>query len=502
MYSTVATAAVFGIESIVIQVEADVCDGLPIFEMVGVLGSEVREAKERIRAAIRNTDIKLPPKRITINLHPANIRKCGTGFDLPIAIALLAAYGIIENKFLKGTLFIGEISLDGRIHPVTGILPMTLAAKEAGFQKLMIPRGNETEASYVKGIKILPAESLREALAIIRGSEPIVIPDGMPAQEELLAEGVDFKDINGQQTLRRALEVAASGMHNMLMSGPPGAGKTMAARALPTILPFLKEEEEMELIKIYSIIGAFDQRRGNRSRPFRDPHHTITSAALAGGGRSPRPGEISLAHKGILFLDEMTEFARNTLETLRQPLEDKMILLARMEGVVRYPADFLLIGAVNPCACGYYPDRNKCNCKDASIIRHLNKISKPLLDRFDLWVEVPKMKWQDLKAAHKNESSETIKKRVLQAHKLQRMRYADLGFSYNSQIPSAKVHEYCKLEPKALKTAEAVFEKHELSVRGYYKMLKTARTIADLDHSDLITEKNIYEAFLYRNMRY
>lgn len=508
MYSIVSTAIVCGIRSVLVQVEADVCDGMPAFEMVGVLSSEVKEAKERIRAAIRNSGIRLAPKKITVNLYPADIRKSGTVFDLPIALAILAAYGRIPQEYLDNILFAGEISLNGEIRPTEGVLPMVLAAQEAGKKVVCVPRENIREAQIVKGITILPGDNLNQVTELVRKffENPQELMAKSLTNIEENAEGLqeadfDFASIHGQRVLKRACEIAASGRHNMLMLGSPGAGKTMAAHAVSTILPPLTEEEALELAKVYSIAGMFAQREANfRQRPYRSPHHTISLAGMAGGGAMPKPGEISLAHKGVLFLDELTEFAKPVLEVLRQPLEEQEIRLVRRSGTYFYPADIMLIAAMNPCNCGYFPDRNRCTCSRAVIERHLNKISRPLLDRMDICVEVSRPLLEELTAKQPEESSAQIRSRVERTQLLQRKRFAGTDILYNSRIPSSAVEEWCVMEQEAEKLLHESFENLKLTVRGYYRVLRVARTIADLEEAEKIGYSHICESLLYRSI--
>lgn len=507
MYSIVSTAIVCGIQSVLVQVEADVSDGMPAFEMVGVLSSEVKEAKERVKAAFRNSGIKLAPKKITVNLYPADIRKTGTGFDLPIALAVLSAYGRVPKEYLEGILFAGELGLNGEVRPTAGILPMALAAREAGKHTVCVPKGNLREAGVVKGLAVLPAEGLNQVMGLVgefhrapfgfQGGNGL---DGPGQGPEGMADW-DFADIHGQKVLKRACEVAAAGRHNMLMMGAPGAGKTMAARATAAILPPLTEEEALELAKIYSVTGRFAQReRQFYARPFRSPHHTITAAGLAGGGAAPRPGELSLAHNGVLFLDELTEFKRPVLEVLRQPLEERLIRLVRGNGVFAYPADVMLIGALNPCACGYYPDRNKCVCSLASIKRHLNKLSRPFLDRIDLTVEVKRLPLSEILGKGGEEPSAVIRKRVQEVQDVQRDRFAGSGLLYNSQIPVSDMGKFCPMEHEAEKLLQDSFERLEMSARGYYRTLRVARTIADMGHSRQICKIHIMESLMYRGI--
>lgn len=507
MYSLVSTAIVCGIRSILVQVEADVCDGMPAFEMVGVLSSEVKEAKERIRAAIRNSGIRLSPKRITINLYPADIRKSGTVFDLPIALAILSAYGRIPRECLEGILFAGEISLNGQVRPTTGILPMVLAAREAGKRVVCVPKENVREAQIVKGITILPGEDLNQVIEMLDTffREPQkYISEGNYIEETVqqTQEGsCDFAFIHGQKVLKRACEIAASGRHNMLMLGSPGAGKTMAARAVSTILPPLTDEEALEIAKVYSVTGMFGQREGNfRKRPYRSPHHTISLAGMAGGGTVPKPGEISLAHKGVLFLDELTEFKRPVLEVLRQPLEEREIRLVRGSGTYFYPADIMLVAAMNPCSCGYFPDRNRCTCSQAMIDRHLNKISRPLLDRMDMCVEVGRPALWELTANQPEEASSAIRHRVERTQRIQRERFEGTKILYNSRIPVPAIEKWCVMEKEGERLLHDSFERMELTARGYYRVLRVARTIADMEGEEKISRAHICESLLYRSI--
>ena len=408
LYSLVTTSIIQGIKSIPVYVEADVSDGMPLFEMVGSLSPEVKESKERVRTALKNTGYILPPKRITINFIPANIRKTGSGFDLPVVAAVLCAIGIVPEEALKDTMVVGEISLSGDVKPVNGILPMVAEAKERGVTRCIVPAENQTEALLVKEIEIFAVQSIAEMIHILNGGTYIEKEIGKVVAKT--AQMLDFSDIQGQYFVKRACEVAVSGMHNLLMIGPPGAGKTMTAMRIPTILPPLDEKEQMELSKIYSVSGQFQLREQlMEERPFRCPHHTITMQGLVGGGLIPKPGEISLAHKGVLFLDELPEFKQNTIEILRQPMEEKEVRLVRVNGTYEYPADFILVAAMNPCKCGYYPDMQKCRCTAASIERYINRISQPLLDRIDICVETPQIKFEELNGTKKEECSDTIR---------------------------------------------------------------------------------------------
>ncbi|MCI8991327.1 MAG: YifB family Mg chelatase-like AAA ATPase [Eubacterium sp.] len=502
MYSVVNAAVIKGIESIPVQVEADVSEGMPVFEMVGFLSAEVKEAKERVRIALKNSGFALPPKRITINLTPADIKKSGTAFDLPIAFALLCAMKVLPTDIFKQTMAAGEIGLNGNILPIRGMLPIVEMARKMGMKKCLVPDGNQKEASLISGIEIVPLCNIENSIKLLKGDQNIAaFPEKKTERSEPEKNTVDFSEINGQEVLKRACEIAVSGMHNLLMIGPPGAGKTMAAKRIPTILPPLNEKEQMELSKIYSVCGLLDPAGGLlNDRPCRMPHHTITPQALAGGGVSPKPGEISLAHAGVLFLDELPEFKKATLEILRQPLEDKQIRLVRMSGIFEFPSDFILVAAMNPCKCGFYPDRNKCRCSDLSIRRYLSGISQPLLDRIDICVEAPRLAYEELTKSKKNESSAEIRARVLAAQQIQKERYNEEEFDYNAQIPSSKIKKYCKLTPKLQEYMKRIFLRLDLSARAYYKILKVARTIADLEQSTEIKSAHLTEAVCYRSI--
>ena len=499
MYSLVTTSIIQGIKSIPVYVEADVSDGMPLFEMVGSLSPEVKESKERVRTALKNTGYILPPKRITINFIPANIRKTGSGFDLPVVAAVLCAIGIVPEEALKDTMVVGEISLSGEVKPVNGILPMVAEAKERGVTRCIVPAENQTEALLVKEIEIFAVQSIAEMIHILNGGTYIEKEIGKVVAKT--AQMLDFSDIQGQYFVKRACEVAVSGMHNLLMIGPPGAGKTMTAMRIPTILPPLDEKEQMELSKIYSVSGQFQLREQlMEERPFRCPHHTITMQGLVGGGLIPKPGEISLAHKGILFLDELPEFKQNTIEILRQPMEEKEVRLVRVNGTYEYPADFILVAAMNPCKCGYYPDMQKCRCTAASIERYINRISQPLLDRIDICVETPQIKFEELNGTKKEECSATIRERVIEVHAIQKKRYQKEDFQFNSQIPAARIAEYCALSKDQEKYMKKIYKQLNLTARSYHKILKVARTLADMDGSENILDAHLNEAVCYRNI--
>lgn len=496
-YFTVKTVASQGLQTEMVRVEADVSNGLPVFLMVGYLSSEVKEASERVRTAIRNAGYMIPPKRIVVNLSPANVRKRGTAFDLPIAIAILAALGVIPVERLKETLFIGELGLNGEIRPVDGILSVTYAAKKQGLKYVVLPRENEREGKLNHEIQTVGLTHLTQVCEWVKGKERMIADEGT-IETDFAEMDVDYGEIQGQESVKRATLVAVAGNHNLLYIGPPGAGKTMMAKRIPTILPELTWEESMELTKIYSAVGQL--KKDNpliTKRPFREVHHTITRAALLGGGSYPRPGEITLAHGGVLFLDELAEFRKSVLEGLRQPLEEKCVRIVRGHGAYVFPADFMLIGATNPCVCGNYPGR-ECQCSPAQIRGYIGKISRPLLDRMDLCVEAPKVKYEDLTRQKMGTTSEQMRKLVTMARRRQQERFCGQDRKTNAQMTQEDLKKYCELNVTGERMMRRAYETMHLTARSYHKILKVARTIADLDGAEKINEAHIGEAIGYR----
>jgi len=504
MISRVKSCGLLGIDGYIVDVEVDISKGLPSFDIVGLPDAAIREAKERVRSAIKNCNLEFPVKRITINLAPAHIKKEGPSFDLPISIGILKACEQFEMKDTDDYIFLGELSLNGELRAVNGVLPAVITAYKNGIKKVIVPQDNAFEAAVIKEVEIYPANNLYDVVCHLTNQKalPVFKIESDAIFSSHNQYDVDFSDVKGQENVKRALEVAAAGGHNCLMIGAPGCGKTMIAKRLPTILPDMSFEESLEVTKIHSIAGLLPKGTALiTSRPFRNPHHTISNASLVGGGKIPKPGEISLAHFGVLFLDELPEFKKDVLEVMRQPLEDGQVTISRVNATLTYPCSTMLIASMNPCKCGFYGDPiRECTCTPVQIQKYLGKISGPLLDRMDIHVEVSPVKYKDLESGDRVESSKEIKERVNKARQIQLNRYKGYDIFCNAQLKPAHIKKFCVLGEEEKSLLRSAFEKLGLSARAHNRILKVARTIADLDNSERINANHLAEAIQYRSL--